>query len=188
MVLKSFVNIALLLAGGWCCLSLQGCTSRYTLPAAEYETYRGEINQHTRLIHAEEETVFLILTHEETFQRLCPKGTVVTYETPPPYKVGTLIKARIIEKYELVWHTRVEELIPGKKIRLTFLDGFFAGGTELWELEKEGSFTRVTHTIIVQPEGFLRNLAWAIKVRGKHDERVEDFLDALKREAESPQK
>ena len=76
-------------------------------------------------------------------------------------------------------------MIPDSKIRLQFLDGFFAGGTEIWELEGDGEYTKVTHTIIVQPRGILKKAAWVLKVRLKHDRMTEALLDNLKRASET---
>ena len=146
--------------------------------------YRGEINQHTRLISAKRKRIFQIITQEEAFREICPKGTIVIHESPPPYRVGTVIKTRIVHIFELDWTSRVEELIPDRKIRIQFLDGFFAGGTEIWELESVGEYTRVTHTIAVQPEGFLRKWAWILKVRLKHNKMVEALLDNLEKASE----
>jgi hypothetical protein len=159
----------------------QGCSSKYTLESNDYQGYEGEINQHTRLIQATRKRVFQILTNEQAFREICPKGIIVSFETPPAYGVGTLVKTKITHIYELEWNARVEEVLPPTKIRLHFLDGFFAGGTEIWELETLGEKTRVTNTIIVQPAGFLGNLAWALKVRTKHDKMVEAVLDNLER-------
>ncbi len=164
-----------------------GCSSKYTIKSTEYTGYEGEINQHTRLIQAPRSQVFQILTQEEAFREICPKGTVVTYKSPLPYQVGTLVKTRIVHIFELEWSAQVEEVFPDSKIRLRFLDGFLAGGMEIWELEGEGEYTRVTHTIIVQPKGFLKKLAWALKVRTKHDKMVEALLDNLKRVFEKQQ-
>ena len=162
----------------------QGCGSKYTIEVNHYQGYKGEINQHVRLIQATKNRVFQILTHEQSFGEICPNGTIVTFGTPPPYGVGTLVKTKISHIFELEWSARVEEMWPHSKIRLQFLDGFFAGGTEIWELESFGEETQVTHTVIVQPKGFLSRLAWALKVRTKHDKMVEAFLDNLKRAAE----
>ena len=162
----------------------QACTSKYTLYSNEYQGYEGEINQHTRLIQASKESIFQVLTTEKAFREICPEGTIVTFETPQPYGVGTLLKTKVTHIYELEWNTRVEEVLPPSKIRLHFLDGFFVGGTEIWELENLGEGTQVTHTIIIQPSGFLRNLAWTLKVRSKHDKMVEAVLDNLKRVSE----
>ena len=162
----------------------QGCSSKYTLESSDYQGYEGEINQHTRLIQASKERVFQILTNEQLFREICPKGTIVSFETPPPYGVGTLVKTKITHIYEVEWNARVEEVLPPSRIRLHFLDGFFAGGTEIWELEGLGEKTQVRHTIIVQPTGVFGNLAWALKVRTKHDKMVEAVLDNLKRVSE----
>jgi hypothetical protein len=162
----------------------QGCSSKYTLESSDYQGYGGEINQHTRLIQATRKRVFQILTSQDAFREICPEGTIVTFETPPPYGVGTLVNTKITHIYELGWNTRVEELLPPRKIRLQFLDGFFAGGTEIWELETLGEETQVTHTIIVQPKGFFGNLVWTLKMRIKHDKMVEAVLDNLKRVSE----
>ena len=162
----------------------QACTSKYTLYSNKYQGYEGEINQHTRLIQASKESIFQVLTSEKAFREICPEGTLVTFETPPPYEVGTLLKTKVTHIYELEWNTRVEEVLPPSRIRLHFLDGFFAGGTEIWEIKSQGGDTLVTHTIIVQPRGFLGNLAWTLKVRSKHDKMVEAVLDNLKRVSE----
>lgn len=147
--------------------------------------YRGETNQHTRLISAPRKRVFQIITQEEAFRQICPKGTIVTYESPAPYRVGTIIKTRIAHIFELDWTSRVEKLIPDRTIQIRFLDGFFAGGREFWELESVGEHTRVTHTIIVQPQGFLRKLAWTLKVRLKHNRIVEALLENLEKASET---
>ena len=165
--------------------SLQGCSTKYIVESSKYPEYEGEINQHTRLIRAERSRVFQVLTDEERFKALSPDGTIVSYESPRPYQVGTLVKTRIEHIFELSWSARVQEVVQDRKIRLQFLDGFFAGGTEIWELETASESTRVTHTIIVQPEGFLRKLAWNVKVRLKHDRMIEAFLDNMKSAVET---
>jgi ribosome-associated toxin RatA of RatAB toxin-antitoxin module len=168
-----------LLAGILICFSLFGCTTKYINKFPKYATYKGEINQHTRLIRTERNQIFQILIKEEAFKEICPKGTIVTYESPLPYQVGTIIKTRIAHIFELDWTSRVEEVILDRKIRIQFLDGFFAGGMEIWELESVREYTRVIHTIIFQPKGFLRKLAWILKVRLKHNKMVEALLDNL---------
>ena len=166
-------------------LSLHGCSTKYTIKSPEYDRYGGEVNQHTRLIHAERNKIFQILTREETFQKICPKGILVTFELPLPYQVGTLIRTKINHVFKLEWCSRVDEIIPDTKIRVQFLDGFFAGGTEIWGLKDMGGETRVTHTIVVKPRGFIRKMFWNLKVRLKHNKMVEVFLNNLKRTAEA---
>lgn len=174
-----------LLAGIVLSLALFGCSTKYSIKSPKYATCTGEINQHTRLIHAGRERVFQILTQEDTFKEICPKGTIVTYESSPPYGVGTLINTRIVHIFKLNWTSRVEEVVPNEKIRIQFLDGFLAGGTEIWELETVGEHTRATHTIIVQPKGLLKKLAWILKVRLKHNKIIEALLDNLKEASET---
>jgi carbon monoxide dehydrogenase subunit G len=166
-------------------LFLHGCSTKYTIISPEYDRYGGEVNQHTRLIHAERNKIFQILTREETLQGICPKGTIVTFEHPLPYQVGTLIITKINHIFKLEWRSRVEEIIPDTKSRVQFLDGFFAGGAEIWGLKDMGGETRVTHTIVVKPRGFIRKMFWNLKVRLKHNKMVEAFLDNLKRAAEA---
>lgn len=173
-----FGLVMILLLGLW-----QGCSSKYTIQAPEYASHEGEINQHSRLVKADQKSIFQSITEERSFQKLCPKGTIFTYETPPPYQVGTIVKVKIDHIFKLQWKTQVEELDPNRMIRLRFLDGFFADGTELWELKEEDGLTRVTHTIIVKPKG-LKKLAWLLKVRLKHDRIVEAVLDNLKKASE----
>jgi hypothetical protein len=166
-------------------VSLYGCSTKYIITSPRYNRYEGEINRHTRLIRAEKNLVFRILTQEEAFKEICPKGIIVTHESPPPYRVGSIIKTRILHIVTLDWNSRVEEIIPDKKIRLEFLNGFFAGGTEFWELDSVDEYTRVAHTIIVQPKGVFKHLAWILKVRRKHDTIVEALLDNLKKVSET---
>jgi hypothetical protein len=79
-------------------------------------------------------------------------------------------------------------LIPNRKTRLEFLDGLFAGGTEIWELEPEGEATRVIQTIIVSPKGFANAFIWNLKARNRHNEMTEKFLENLRSRAESMEK
>ncbi len=162
-----------------------GCASTYTIKAPEYTRYNGEINQHKRLIRAQKSRIFQILTNEKALQEICPEGTVVTHESPLSYGVGTLVNTKVNHIFKLEWNTRVEEVIPQKMIRLRFLDGFFTGGTEIWEIEEQGEYTRVSHTIIVWPRSFLRKKAWILKVRSKHDKMVEAFLENLQKVLEA---
>lgn len=161
------------------------CTSKYMIHSSEYEQYNGEVNQHIRLIWATKERLFQILTQEDTFNKICPKGTRIAHTVRRPYQVGTLVRTNVDHIFALEWKARVEEVVPNDRIRLLFLDGFFAGGTEIWELKEEGKYTRVQHTIIVQPAGLVRQLAWLFKVRRKHDKMVELFLDNLKKLSET---
>jgi len=166
-------------------LFLPGCSPKYSAPADEYPQYEGEINRHTRLIQADSQRIFRILTREDLFKAICPQDTIVTYEAPLPYQEGTLVSTKIDHIFKLTWRSRVVEFIPDHKIRLQFLEGFFAGGTEIWKLESENGFTRTTHTLIIQPSGILKKLAWSLKVRRKHDKMVEVLLDNLEQVAET---
>jgi len=137
-------------------VSLYGCSTKYIITSPQYNQYEGEINQHTRLIRAEKNLIFQILTQEEAFKKICPQGIIVTHESPPPYRVGLLIKTRILHIIKLDWNSRVEEIIPDKKIRLLFLNGFFTGGTEIWELDSVDEYTRVTTQLLYNRKVFLK--------------------------------
>lgn len=160
-------------------IALQGCSTRYIVPSPEYTDDGSEANQHSRLIDAPRHRLFQIITDETQFRQICPEGTIVGHEDPLPYQVGTVIRTTIDHIFTLNWQTQVVEITPNRKIRLRFLDGFFAGGTELWELRQEDRGTRISHTIIVNPKGLIRTLIWHLKVRGKHDRMVEIVLDNL---------
>lgn len=162
-----------------------GCSTKHIATSAKYSQYEGEINQHTRLIQAETHRIFHILTHQDTFNAICPQGTIVTHDPLQPLQPGTFVNTKIDHIFKLAWRSQVVEMIPYKKIRLQFLDGFFAGGTEIWELEPENEFTRTSHTIIVRPQGFLKKLAWNLKVKRKHNKMTEAVLDNLKRVSET---
>jgi ribosome-associated toxin RatA of RatAB toxin-antitoxin module len=161
-----------------------GCSTQYRVTSTRYAEFEGEINQHSRLIRASARELFEVVTVEARFQSILPQGTVLTHETAPPYQAGSRVCMHINHIFKLKWTSQVEEVVPDKKIRLTFLDGFFAGGTEIWEFDVEPGGTRATHTIIVNPNGFWRKLAWNLKVRLKHDTMVEQMLDNLARLAE----
>jgi hypothetical protein len=163
-----------------------GCSAKYSVKSPRYAEYKGEINQHTCLVQAQGKKVFQILTQEKDFQSICPQGVAVTFDPPAPFGIGTIIKTRIVRRLKLIWTSRVEEVLPNKKIRIRFLDGFFAGGTEIWELESVGEYTQVSHTIIVKPKGLLRKLAWILKVRSKHNAMVETLLGSLGKKLGNP--
>jgi len=165
---------------------LVGCSSRYTVPQTPEQVYPGEVNRHVRWIQADSRQIFKILTSPEGMKSLCPEGTVVSFLPPLPYAAGTLVSTHINHIVKLKWTSQVEQVAENQRIRLTFKDGFFAGGTEIWELHPESNGTRVQHTIFVSPKGPLKQLAWAAKVRQKHDTMVELFLDNLKQTAEAP--
>lgn len=183
--LKICCNFIILILCVCVLVFVPGCSTKYIVTADKYAQYEGEVNQHTRLIRADAQRIFRILTNEDMFKNACPQGTILTHKSPLPYQVGTYVDTKIDHIFKLKWRSQVVELIPDKKIRLQFKDGFFAGGTEIWELEPESKFTRTTHTIIVRPQGILKKLAWALKVRGKHNKMTEAFLDNLKRIAET---
>ena len=166
-------------------ICLVGCSTKYTVDAPDYRGYAGEINQHERFVHADKERIFKLLTNEETFRTFCPEGTVVTFDPPIPYQPGTVVSTKIEHIFKLGWTSQVEEVVPYDHIRLRFCDGFFAGGTELWEFKAHNDGTRVIQTIIVKPKGWIRRMVWNLKVRLKHNVMVEAFLDKLKERAEA---
>ena len=164
------------------------CSSKYTVESSEYVEFKGEINQHVRFLEADKCRVFQILTRERPFGEICPEGTIVTHESPQPYGEGSLVKTKIDNLFDLEWNSRVEEIIADRRIRLKFLDGFFFDGTEIWELEEVDQGTRISHTIIFQPDGFLKSFVWLLKVRTKHDDMVEVLLDNLNVAVLSPER
>jgi len=177
--MKKYLYAILFMATASFLFPLIACSSKYTVKSSEYAGWEGEINQHVRLIKAEPNQVFKILTAEKAFREMCPKGTVVTHESSLPFREGSLVKTNIDNVFDLEWRSQVEEIIADRKIRLKFLGGFFSGGTEIWELEKVDQYSRVSHTIIFQLDGFIKKMAWLLKVRTKHDDMVEVFLDNL---------
>jgi ribosome-associated toxin RatA of RatAB toxin-antitoxin module len=166
-------------------LFVWGCPSKYSVSTTDQPQFKGEINRHSRLIRSQRQRLFQILTHEDRFRAICPKGTIVTFQSPLPYGPGTCVNTTIDHIFKLTWRSRVTEVIADERIRLEFLDGFFAGGTETWQLEAEHGATRITHTIMIQPLGFLKKLAWRLKVRRKHDRMVEALFDNLQQVAEA---
>jgi ligand-binding SRPBCC domain-containing protein len=169
-------------------MGLTACSSAQTHFYKRYNGFPGEINQHTRIIHAPVEKIFNILTDPEAFTALAPDFTHVSFETPPPYRKGTRLKIKIDHLLKFTWHTQVKEVIPYKMTRLEFLDGLFQGGSEIWEFETEDQGTRVIQTIIVDPPGLIGSLVWNLKARQRHNAMAEKFLDNLQMEAETTEK
>jgi hypothetical protein len=166
-------------------LLFTGCTSPYTVLPSNVPAFSGEANRHVRWIQADSQRIFQILTRPQSMRSLCPEGTVVSFLSPAPYMAGDLVETRIEHIFQLEWISRVDQVVANQSIRLIFQSGFFSGGTELWELYPQANGTSVSHTIMVDPKGFFKRLAWVTKVRRKHDKMVELFLDNLKRTAES---
>lgn len=183
--LKNNITIKTIIKSLFVFLLLAGCTSPYTVLPSNVPAYSGEANRHIRWIQADSRRIFEILTNPRDMQSLCPDGTVVSFLSPSPYVEGNLIETRIEHIFKLKWISQVEQVVENQSIRLIFQSGFFSGGTELWEFYPEADGTRVSHTIVVDPKGFFKRLAWVTKVRRKHDKMVELFLDNLKRTAES---
>jgi len=167
-------------------LLLTGCASQYTVLSSKESAYPGEANRHVRWIQADSQQIFQILTSPQGMKSLCPDGTMVLYLSPMPYAEGDLVETRIEHIFKFKWISQVDQVVANQSIRLTFQNGFFSGGKELWELYPENNGTRVSHTIFVEPRGFIKRLVWAAKVRHKHDKMVELLLDNLKQTAESP--
>ena len=167
-------------------LLLTGCASQYTVLPTKVPAYSGEANRHVRWIQADSQQIFQLLTSPQGMKSLCPDGTVVLYLSPMPYAEGDLVETRIEHIFKFKWISQVEQVVANQSIRLTFQNGFFSGGKELWELYPESNGTRVSHTLFVEPRGVFKRLVWAAKVRHKHDKMVELLLDNLKQTAESP--
>jgi uncharacterized protein YndB with AHSA1/START domain len=140
----------------------------------------GEHNRHERWIAAPAERIYQILTDPEAFTRLIPDYTRVTFDTSSAYRPGMRLTTHIDQLLKFTWHSVVRRIEPDRRIELEFLDGLFQGGTEIWELKPEGTGTRVIHTIIVAPRGWVRRLIWNLKGRARHDALAEQFLQNLK--------
>jgi len=184
--LKKNIRIKTILSILSLLLLLTGCASQYTVLPTKEPAFSGETNRHVRWIQADSQQIFQILTSPQGMKSLCPDGTVVLYLSPMPYAEGDLVETRIEHVFKFKWISQVDQVVANQSIRLTFQNGFFSGGKELWELYPESNGTRVSHTIFVEPRGFIKRLVWAAKVRHKHDKMVELLLDNLKQTAESP--
>lgn len=178
ILIKTILSILSLL------LLLTGCASQYTISSSKVPAYSGEANRHVRWIQADSQQIFQILTSPQGMNSVCPEGTVISYLSPMPYTEGDLVETRIEHIFKFKWISQVEQVVANQSIRLTFQNGFFSGGNELWELYPESNGTRVSHTIFVEPRSLFKRLVWAAKVRHKHDKMVELLLDNLKQTAE----
>lgn len=164
---------------------LAGCTSKYTLPSSTIPAETREINQHVRWIKADSQVIYHMITSPDGMRSLCPDGTIVSYLSPSPYSTGDIVETRIDHIFKLKWTSKVEQVQANRSIRLVFQNGFFSGGQEKWDFTPDKGGTRVSHTIIVPPMGILKQLVWVTKVRHKHDQMVELFLNNLKKYAET---
>ncbi|MCP4748471.1 MAG: SRPBCC family protein [Desulfobacteraceae bacterium] len=160
------------------------CSTPQTSVYKRYNSYSGEINQHSRLINASPEKIFGILTDPVQYTSLAPAYTHIAFYTPPPYRKGSRFKIDIDHLLNFSWYSEVQEVVSNRKTRLTFLDGLFKGGAEIWELVPKNDKTLVIQTIIVSPEGWFHTFIWNFKARKRHDVIIETLLDNLKQHAE----
>lgn len=165
-------------------MALFGCSAKYTSNSPKYTKYKGEINHHTRLIKANRSELFDIITDEQSYKKICDGLLTITYHPPLPYQAGTIVSTQVEVRQQMHWQSHVEEIIPSQMIRLKFIDGFFAGCTEIWEIEQEGEMTRVSHTTTVNPKNIKETLFWVLKARNKHDDIIETVLDNLQASVE----
>ena len=173
-----------------CLLIATFCISCCVKPIPDrfrYLNFKGNINQHRKLIKAKPEVIFNAITDNSTFKTLYPADRIeVSKVSEGPYAVGTILNTQTKYFVRLSWQSQVVETVPDQKIVLRFISGVLKDGYEIWELNKVGEYTEVTHTIIYKVNGFFYSLMWALKNGdGKHDYLVEETLDQLKKSSEA---
>jgi hypothetical protein len=172
-----------------CLLIAIFCISCCTKPIPDrfrYLNFKGNINQHRKLIKAKPEVIFNAITDNSTFKTLYPADRIeVSKVSEGPYAVGTILNTQTKYFVRLSWQSQVIEIVPDQKIVLLFISGVLKDGYEIWELNKAGEYTEVTHTLFYKVNGFFYSLIWTLKNGdGKHDYLVEETLDQLKRNSE----
>ncbi len=164
-----------------------GCCTTPIPDRFRYLNFKGNINQHRKLIKANPEVIFDAIIDNATFKTLYPSNCIeVSKVSDGPYAVGTMLNTQTKYFVKLSWDSQVIEIVPDKKIVLRFINGVLKDGYEIWELNKTGQYTEVTHTILYKVNGFFPSLIWVLKKGDrKHDYLVEETLDNLKKKAES---
>jgi len=164
-----------------------GCCTTPIPDRFRYLNFKGNINKHSRLIKANSKMIFDAITDNATFKTLYPANRIeVSKISDGPYVVGTMLNTQTKYFVKLSWDSRVIEIVPDQKIVLRFINGVLKGGYEIWELNKTGEYTEVTHTMLYKVNGFFPSLIWVLKKGDrKHDYLVEETLDKLKEKAEA---
>jgi len=167
-------------------LLLVGCASPPVPARLQFLGYQGYVNEHKILIHAPISRVFALLTDHDRLQELAPVDLVQsTKVSPGPYSVGTLIHSETRYKIKLQWDSRVVRLEQDHLLVLEFLNGIFRGGYEVWELQPEGDFALLSHTLVYNLANPLYHILWVVKQgETKHDALVETTLLNIKRASE----
>lgn len=178
---RSIIILALLI------FTLTGCATSPPVPERlEFLNYQGQVNEHHTLIQAPPSRVFHVLIDFDSFVTLIPSDRVqLTKVSPGAYRVGTTIRAETNYKIKLSWDSQVVQIQEDRLLVLQFQNGPFRGGYEVWELQGNGSCTRVSHTLVYNISNFFYRLVWLLK-RGekRHNILTEVTLLNLKRECE----
>jgi ribosome-associated toxin RatA of RatAB toxin-antitoxin module len=167
-----------------CCtvFSLLGCATAPVPEHVRFLGYDGQVNVHTKRIHAPPSRIFAVLTDFDQFTPIVPATHIrVTKITPGPVGVGTLTRTETAFKIKVRWHSQVVEARTDQLLVSRFLDGIFQGGYEIWELQPEGDETWVRHTIVFNISNIPYSLLWTLKGgEDKHNALVEATLSNLK--------
>ena len=164
-----------------------GCSTTPIPDRFRYLNFKGNTNQHNRLIKANSKVIFDAITDNTTFKTLYPANCIeVSKISDGPYAVGTILNTHTKYFVKLSWDSQVIEIVADQKIALRFINGVLKGGYEIWELNKTGEYTEVTHTMLYKVNGFFPSLIWVLKKGDrKHDYLVEKTLAKLKEKAEA---
>jgi len=164
-----------------------GCCTTPIPDRFRYLNFKGNINQHRKLIKAKPEMIFNAITDNATFKTLYPSSRIeVSKVSDGPYAVGTILNTQTKYFVKLSWDSQVIEIVADQKIVLRFINGVLKGGYEIWELNRTGEYTEVTHTMLYKVNGFFPSMIWVLKKGDrKHDYLVEETLDKLKKKAET---
>ena len=168
-------------------LALTGCATPPPVPERlEFLNYQGQVNEHHTFIQAPPSRVFDVLTDFDRFVTLIPSDRVQLRKlTPGPYQVGTTIRTETNYKIKLSWDSQVVQIQEDRLLVLQFQNGPFRGGYEVWELQGNGSCTRVSHTLVYNISNFFYRLVWLLKQgETRHNTLTEVTLLNLKRECE----
>ncbi len=144
--------------------------------------FKGKINQHRILIQKEPEATYDFLTDFNQFKHWVPLEEIIIEKmTPGEISIGTKFHFNIKFRIGPEWDSEVILLERPHRIVYRFLNGFFEGGIEIWDLKKNELGTEVTHTLIYQIRRWIYRIGWSLLGgEKKHNELTEIALKRLK--------
>ena len=143
----------------------------------------GRINRHTVIIKARPHEVYHILIDIREMQRCCPQDKLsVEKVSPGRLSVGTKMRYHLNYRINPTWESVVVDMEENSRIINQFVDGFFKGSFEIWQLKKLKTGTELSHMLIYRIKRFIFRIGWMFfRGEAKHNELTTLALDNIKR-------